>query len=156
MKLGVTLVNRKISKVFKEDESGSYIFDENGALVAKKTNGLFVQFFVESAGEVCLLVVAKNYKRKLGHDLFVTEVAQLFPADGETMISYKKNRIFVKEADEKAKGEVRIIGMAEDIDGMLRVYLPKLGVDETLTKSFKNNECRNVYIINERVKELKG
>ena len=103
MKLGVTLVNRKISKVFKEDESGSYIFDENGALVAKKTNGLFVQFFVESAGEVCLLVVAKNYKRKLGHDLFVTEVAQLFPADGETMISYKKNRIFVKEADEKAK-----------------------------------------------------
>lgn len=156
MKIGMSTVNRKISKIFREDESGSYVFDENGALVAKKTNGLFVQFFVETSGKVSLLVVAKNYKRKLGHDLFVTEVAALFPVDRGEMISYKKNRAFVKETDEKAKGEVRIMGTAEEIDGMLRVCLPKLGVDETLTKSFKDNEGRNVYIINERVKELKA
>lgn len=177
MKLGVTLVNQKLRGIFREDENGIYVFDENGVLVAKKTNGLLVQFFVESAGKVCLLVVAKNYKRKLGHNLIVTEVAGLFPTNGK-MISYKKNGKFKdvegffptngrtiscskngkfkSEEDEKVKGKVRIIGTAEEgINGILGVALPELGVYEFLTKFFKNNEGKKVYIINEILEELK-
>lgn len=156
MKLSFTRTVRKMRNCYEvmELDNEAYFF-EDGFVVGRVTNNELLQLFVQDGGEVKLLVLAKNMKRKCGQELIVADVIFIDSFYDDQMLRCIKRRKFSYIAsDEVKKHGVRSIGSVQYTDDGIQIKIPKLAVEEEIA-GLEDFDDRRVFVVSSRTKQTK-